>query len=1258
MKNKRLNAINCILPSFWNNLNTHQFSLVSKKYCFLIFVLFLSVASNAQVTSGDEEEKEPRKLLSITRHVPVEENTNADVLTFRFTFEVDVQNVDATDFEIDGTTTASITNVVAITGTSVYELSVLGGDLDNFNGRVGLNLNANHDIIHANRYSISTEEPDIDESYLLDNTIDGTISVITTIASSITDNSALSGGEVITEGETTVTNRGVCWSTNPNPNINNNITSDGSGGGVFTSSITNLTSETTYYYRAYATNSSGTVYGEEYSITTPCIDPISASAITGNTEICPGGSTDLTAVGGALNNATEWRWYSESCGGILIGSGTTINVSPLTSATYYVRAEGDCVNPSSCISITVTVQDYEGPVITCPADVVTNNGLESCSAIVNGIEPLSLNNNCGSPTISYTLEGVTTGSGISDASGTTFNLGETIVEYTAVDGSGNSASCSFTVTVNDNENPIISCPADVTVNSVDENCSVEVNEIAPISISDNCESTTVSYTLIGATTATGVDDASGNIFNVGVTTIEYTVIDGSGNTASCSFNVTVIGNDNENPSISCPADITVNNDAGDCSAVVTGIAPNSISDNCGTPTVTFILSGATTGEGSYDASGTTFNLGETMVEYTAVDGSGNSASCSFTVTVNDNESPLILCLADTSVFNNPGVCSAVVTGITPKVVSDNCELTVVTYTLSGATTGTGNNDVSGTSFNLGVTTVEYTVTDGDGYEVSCAFTVTVTDNEKPVIVCPSDVTVNSEEGSCSAVVNGIAPITVSDNCGTPTITYTLSGKTEGSGVADASGTVFNIGETIVTYTTTDGFGNTDSSFFTVTINESVKPVAITKDLTIELDSLGFASITVEEINNNSTDNCGIETMFLDKTSFWCGDIGENVVTLTVVDNAGNIDKETAIVTVLDNIVPIFNPYGDVGVCADEGETTAVVYFPDPVVWDNCYTTVTQIEGQPSGSVFSTCGNIIRYRATDQAGNTDEISFTVYVLVHTDKPSRAFSPDIPYCFNSKDSILLKAVGATECSGASAQWFHDEDLNYPVFVSPTTSRTKAPLKSTTYYVRFKGCNTTEAIPFDIEVLPLPEIDAGQDVDIFQGTELQLNATYNQNYRYIWSLKDISSNTTINDLLSDAKIRDLFLSDATIYNPVFSGKVVDEYELSVLVTDENYCKNYDTLIVNVVNLKVYSGFTPNNDGYNDFWMIENIKLYPNNKVRVFDRNNTLVYEKRSYDNSWKGTFDARTGEKLPAGTYFYILELSGGIKVYKGVVTILGN
>ena len=94
----------------------------------------------------------------------------------------------------------------------------------------------------------------------------------TTEATSITSTTATAGGNITDAGGGTITARGICWGTAPNPTIAGNKTTNGSGTGSFTGNLTGLTDGTMYYYRAYATNSSATTYGQELSFMTPVTD--------------------------------------------------------------------------------------------------------------------------------------------------------------------------------------------------------------------------------------------------------------------------------------------------------------------------------------------------------------------------------------------------------------------------------------------------------------------------------------------------------------------------------------------------------------------------------------------------------------------------------------------------------------------------------------------------------------------------------------------------------------------------------------------------------------------------------------------------------------------------------------------------------------------------------------------------------------------------------------------------------------------------
>jgi uncharacterized protein (TIGR02145 family) len=202
--------------------------------------------------------------------------------------------------------------------------------------------------------------------------------IITNNINNITATSALCGGEIIDDGGSPIIARGVCWSTSPNPTINDNKTNDGAGTGSFTSSLTDLIVSTTYYFRAYATNINGTVYGTEYSFTTedglPTITTAAVSNITATSAQSGGNITDD---GGFLITARGVCWSTNpnptitdnfSNEGAGIGNYIS-NINNLIEFTkYYLR--GYATNEIGTIygeeiSITTigeTVTDYDGNI--------------------------------------------------------------------------------------------------------------------------------------------------------------------------------------------------------------------------------------------------------------------------------------------------------------------------------------------------------------------------------------------------------------------------------------------------------------------------------------------------------------------------------------------------------------------------------------------------------------------------------------------------------------------------------------------------------------------------------------------------------------------------------------------------------------------------------------------------------------------------------------------------------------------------------
>ena len=172
--------------------------------------------------------------------------------------------------------------------------------------------------------------------------------VTTASATNVTTTTATSGGNITNDGGAIVTARGVCWSTSQNPTIFNSHTTNGSGTGSFTSSMTGLTAGTTYYVRAYATNSVGTAYGSQVSFTTYASAPtVTSKPVTNITQNSATSGGNVTNDGGATITERGICYSTSSSPTIsnskVTATGTmgayTCNLTGLTAGTtYYVRA--------------------------------------------------------------------------------------------------------------------------------------------------------------------------------------------------------------------------------------------------------------------------------------------------------------------------------------------------------------------------------------------------------------------------------------------------------------------------------------------------------------------------------------------------------------------------------------------------------------------------------------------------------------------------------------------------------------------------------------------------------------------------------------------------------------------------------------------------------------------------------------------------------------------------------------------------------
>jgi gliding motility-associated-like protein len=645
---------------------------------------------------------------------------------------------------------------------------------------------------------------------------------------------------------------------------------------------------------------------------------------------CEGGDITKTPTV-SCDRRVNWFEPSIPCPEIqLISSHDPGDLFPIGTTTVDYIAFYDGKILDQC-SFTVTVVDEFPPVFdTCPTNI-TVDANEACAAVVTWDEPTA-SDNCGfEPTLTSDFP-----------NGSIFPIGSTTVTYTATDEGGNTATCSFDVTVVDNTGPVFkNIPTEVRA-SANESCEATVTW-DDILVEDNCTTNTMD---IVVSSDAPLDDR----FNLGQTLVTYSATDLAGNETIASFNVIV--EDNTAPvNTFCPANITVFAD-NNCEALVNWDVPT-FTDNCDSnPQIV----------ASHNP-GDTFLFGDTEVSYTATDQAGNETVCSFIVTVEDNTPPVIITQPGNLIVSaNDDACEATVTwdAITAE---DNCSNSV----------GIVSNFNSGDLFPLGETTVDITATDDSGNQTLSSFTVTVEDNTAPAVLsCPTDIRVSTTD-NCDAIANWTVP-TFSDNCdANPVITSTHN-----------SGDVFPLGTTVVTYTATDSTGNQSTCSFNVIVEDDVAPQFTSCVADVVVTANAQCQATAEWTAPEVTDNCSdIITLSSDFSSGDLFPLGSTTVTYTATDEAGNSNTCSFEVLVEDNTAPVITTQlNDLVVSADDDACQATVSWNNVVAVDNCSNSLSLSSNFNSGDVFQLGESIVQITATDEAGNSSISSFTVTVEDNT------------------------------------------------------------------------------------------------------------------------------------------------------------------------------------------------------------------------------------------------------------------------------------
>jgi|GEM_PF-1089515 len=508
------------------------------------------------------------------------------------------------------------------------------------------------------------------------------------------------------------------------------------------------------------------------------------------------------------------------------------------------------------------------------------------------------------------------------------HLGTNSVTLFARDASGNLNSSAVIVTVQDQVNPV----------AVGNNVTVylDANGTASLMASsvdggstDNC-----------GISSRSINTSSFTCSNVGSNTVTLTVQDASGNSASTSVTVTVM--DTIKPSATAK-NHTVSLDASGSASIVASDINDGSSDACGVASLSVSPS-------SFDCT----NLGANTVTLTVTDNNGNVSTTTSTVTVQDNRAPNAVAQNITIALDASGNATATA-AMVDNGSSDNCAINSMSLSKT-----------SFTCADLGNNTVVLTLTDASGNSSTATAIVTVVDNLAPT-VSTQNITVYLGSGGNASISAGMVDNGSSDNCAVSSLSLDIS-----------SFTCANIGPNTVTLTATDGSSNSASATATVTVLDTVSPSVSTQNVSLSLDANGLGSISTTDIDDGSTDACGIASMSLDKTNFTCADLGTNTVSLTVTDNNGNVSSGTAIVTVVDNINPSANAQNITVYLDASGIALITPSDVDNSSTDNCSISNYGL----SNSTFD-CNdvgnNTVILTVTDGSGNSSTATSVVTVV---------------------------------------------------------------------------------------------------------------------------------------------------------------------------------------------------------------------------------------------------------------------------------------
>ncbi|MCY1720911.1 gliding motility-associated C-terminal domain-containing protein, partial [Prolixibacteraceae bacterium Z1-6] len=695
------------------------------------------------------------------------------------------------------------------------------------------------------------------------------------------------------------------------------------------------------------------------------------------------------------------------------------------------------------------------------------------------------------------------------------------------------------------------------------------------------------------------------------------------------------------------------------------------------------------------------------------------------VVTNNNGCDLTITLNLTILSDDPVVLTSEATDLTVECDGEGNTETLNEWLATQGTTGAAEAGFGTISWNhnyealtpgccnTGSATVTFTASDDCGNTVSTTATFTIIDSETPTFTAPADITIYSaDDCQYDASVETTGDVTdETDVCCTDFNAEFTDVIEQGSCA----------GEWIITRTWTlvDGCENeAEPQVQTITVMDNTLPTAVCKNITVQLDENGTASITASDIDGGSSDNCGIDTLLISQETFVCENLGENEVTLTVVDQCGNTSICTAVVTVEqgsfdcgtnqlkanpDVLTLIYCPgrnvSGDIDLFAnDEGFSAEDVSFnvltdiPDNVsITDGALDYINAAATQAVITLtYSVCHNV-------NTENCDTAEVTIHVLldsdcdgvpdnedidddndgiVDTDEEANALTANLD---SDSDGIVDRLDIDSDNDGIvdNIEWqstiAEGGDYNY---VTPLGTDTNEDGWDDAYDSE-NGGNYYEAWDTDGDGTPdyLDEDSDGDDIDDYiEGWDAVPHDTIaDTDYTGIDTDGDGLDNAydTYNTGIEWLNGKNAIGSNAPLQD--MAGDTIN----GVRDWRDTYSPPPIPPKPQATTLFIPEGFSPNNDNKNDYFEIlmneddtDNVlfgETYPDAHLYIYNRWGNLIFEKEHFGNyqvwgnkvdTW---WDGRSehgwtvgGGKVPVATYVYVLILEGST-VEKGTVFV---